>query len=75
MLAGAHSRTFELGFGTTKATLAEEIPVRSFEKQKLDQNDNPTVGQNRKKHRINSRQIIHFPMSKGVRKVSEQAIE
>ena len=32
-----------------------------------------TMGQNRKKHRINSHLIIHFPTSSGVSEVSEQA--
>jgi len=30
-----------------------------------------TMGQNRKKHRINSRLIIHCPTSEGVSEVSE----
>ena len=32
-----------------------------------------TVGQNRRKHRINSHLIIHFPMSKGMSEVNERA--
>ena len=32
-----------------------------------------TMGQNRKKHGINSHLIIHFPTSEGVSEVSERA--
>ena len=34
-----------------------------------------TMSQKREKHRINSHQIIHFPKSEGVTKVSERANE
>ena len=34
-----------------------------------------TVGQNRKKHRINDQPIIHCPTSEGVSEVSERASE
>ena len=34
-----------------------------------------TMGQKRKKHRMNSHPIIHFPTSEGVSEMSEQANE
>ena len=34
-----------------------------------------TMGQNIGKHRMNSRQIVHFPMSSGTNEVSERADE
>ena len=62
---------------TTEATMTKPFAaiVGRRWSSEVKSNLSPTMGQKRRKYRINTHLIIHCPMSKGVSEVSERASE